>query len=139
MNKTRPRSFLKNIDVNMKLANVYGNTGIKELLRYKWLLGSCLASIVLVVGGFVFGYAVLSKISQPIVIHFNDYVGINQIGNTRNLVFVGVLGLVMVVIDSWIAFTLVKREPFLGNIFGGMTLFLALLLFMGIMAIINVN
>lgn len=109
------------------------------ILSHRVFCGIFLLSAILVVGGFWWAYGALSPITQPLILHFNDHVGINQIGGIDALLRVGILGFLIVAINAFLAFSALKTDEVYGYIIGIATLFLSLLLFVGFAAIIRVN
>ena len=65
--------------------------------------------------------------------------GITAIGDFNSLLLIGILGLVIVVINFFIALDLEARDNVLGKIVAAMTLVMAILLFLAFAAIIKVN
>ncbi len=100
------------------------------------LFGLCL---VLVAVGWIWAYAALHTAQNPLILHFNNFAGITQVGSVWDLLRVAILGIVMVKLNWLIAMELEEREEFLGKFILAATLTLALLLFIGFAAIINVN
>jgi hypothetical protein len=74
-----------------------------------------------------------------LILHFSTYTGINQIGGLKELFALGFTAFVLLVINAILAFSLETRQPLLGKLIAAVTVFLALLLFIGFMAIISVN
>ncbi len=112
---------------------------MKRFLKYKILGDIFLASLILVAGGTVWAYASLRNVSGPLILHFNNLSGINQIGDAGELVWIGATGILMVLVNFIIATELEARDWFLGKLLAGGTLLLAILLFIGFAAIISVN
>jgi hypothetical protein len=113
---------------------------IKKILKYRLISLLSLASLVLVLGGSIWAYSsILSSGSAPFILHFNDIDGITKVGGIGDLVGMGILGVVIVVIDFFIALELEARDKILGKMVAGVTLIMAILLFLGFVAILNVN
>ncbi len=112
---------------------------MQKILKHK-IVGLVFAlGFILVIGGWIKAYIVLRNISQPLIVHFNNAVGINQIGNLGDLAAVGIFGLVALALDFFISIELDERYSFLGKITAASGLFLAILIFIGFSAIISVN
>ncbi len=112
---------------------------MKKILKHKIISFVFLFSFILVLGGWIKTYILLRKVSQPLIVHFNNAVGINQIGNLGDLAAVGIFGLVALALDFFVSIELDGRDPFLGKITAAAGLFLAILIFIGFSAIISVN
>lgn len=113
---------------------------IQKILRHRAISLVSLASLLLAGGGFIWAYVALSKITgSPLVLHFDDIAGITSVGGSGSLVFMGALGLVIVLMNFAIALELEERDRFLGRMVTGITFVFAALLFISFAAIINVN
>jgi len=112
---------------------------MEKILKHKIVSITFLLCLILVIGGWVKTYIALRKVSQPLIVHFNNAVGINQIGNLGDLAAVGIFGLVALALDFLVSLELDERDPFLGKITAAAGLFLAILIFIGFSAIISVN
>lgn len=99
-----------------------------------------LASFVLSAGGFFWALGALGgAASGPLILHFNDMAGITSIGSFGDILWMGVLGIAIVVINFFIALNLEARDNVLGKIVAAMTLVMAILLFLAFAAIIRIN
>mgnify|MGYP001595810776 FL=1 len=96
-------------------------------------------SAAFVVGGFLWSYFTLRGIGQPLILNFNDRLGINQIGGVPELISYGAFGLAVIIINGFIAFALEPRSQFLARILAAATGVIAILLFLAFAAIISVN
>lgn len=92
-----------------------------------------------VAGGWFWAWSALSGIHSPLILHFSDYTGINQIGGMADIHGLGATGAVMIFLNFILARTLRPKEPRWAKLLSGATLFLAVLLFMALAAIISVN
>jgi hypothetical protein len=112
---------------------------MKKFLKYK--LVGCLSalSFAFAIGGPVWAYVALHGVPTPLILHFNNLRGINQVGSVGDLSQIGIVGLLIVSINTAIALELETRNRFWGKFVAALTLFLAALLFIGFAAIINVN
>ncbi|OGY99933.1 MAG: hypothetical protein A3B13_01975 [Candidatus Liptonbacteria bacterium RIFCSPLOWO2_01_FULL_45_15] len=111
----------------------------KKILEHKIVSLVFLFGFILVIGGWLKAYIALREVSQPLILHFNNAVGINQIGNLGDLAAVGIFGLVALVLDFFVSIELDERDQFLGKMTAAAGLFLAILIFIGFSAIISVN
>ena len=99
-----------------------------------------LVALVFVVGGWLWAYFALHTIANsPLILHFNDITGITSIGSFSSLLFIGVLGVVVVVMNFFIALELDARDRFLARLTVAVTFIFAVLLFLAFAAIIAVN
>ncbi len=112
----------------------------KRINAYRLVSLLSLASLALAVGGFFWALDALGgAASGPLILHFNDMQGITSIGSFSNLLWMGVLGIAIVVINFFIALDLEARDNVLGKIVAVMTLVMTILLFLAFAAIIKVN
>ena len=113
---------------------------IKKITTYRLVSLLSLASLLFILGGAIWSYAVLlNSGSAPFILHFNDIDGITNVGTAWNLVFMGILGVLIVVMNFFMALELEARDKVLGKIVAAVTLAGAILLFMGFVAILSVN
>lgn len=97
------------------------------------------ASELPLLGAGIWAYRVLRNEHVPLILHFSPYTGINQIGSLRDLLAVLATGMILVGMNTVLAFVLVKRDPVLARLVALTTLLIALLLFIGFLAIMSVN
>jgi hypothetical protein len=113
---------------------------IKKIKAYRLVSLLSLASIALAAGGFFWALGALGDAtSGPLILHFNDMQGITSIGSFGSLLWMGVLGVAIVVINFFIVLDLEARDNVLGKIVAVMTFVMAILLFLAFAAIIKVN
>lgn len=101
--------------------------------------GPFAAGLLLAVGGWFWAWLALGSIQSPLILHFSEYTGINQIGNMADIHGLGATGVVMMLLDFVLALALRGREPRWSKVLAGAALFLGALLFMALAAIISVN
>ena len=101
--------------------------------------GSFGASGLFVLGGWLWAWLALRGIQSPLILHFSDYTGINQIGGMAEIHGLGTTGVVIIILNFLLARTLRERELRWTAILTGATLFTAVLLFTALAAIISVN
>ncbi|MDO8664203.1 MAG: hypothetical protein Q7K44_01480 [Candidatus Liptonbacteria bacterium] len=111
----------------------------KKILEHKIVSLVFLLGFLLIIGGWLKVYVALREVSQPLIVHFNNAVGINQTGNLKDLAAVGIFGLVALALDFFVSIELDERDPFLGKITAAAGFFLASLIFIGFSAIMSVN
>ncbi len=112
---------------------------IQKILKHRTVSLIFLFSFLLVIVGWVRAYFMLKGITQPLVIHFNNAFGINQTGGLRDLLAVGFFGIVSLAADFFLSIELDERDRFMGKLTAASGLFFAILIFIGISAIISVN
>jgi len=110
-----------------------------KIFKFKLVSAIFAACLALVLGGPIWAYFALRGANTPLIIHFSDWAGINQTGGLADLLWVGVTGIVIVVVNFFIALELEARDWFWGKLLASATLFFALLIFIGFAAIISVN
>ena len=101
-----------------------------------------LASLAFAAGGFFWALGALGgsdASSGPLILHFNDMQGITSIGRFGDLLWMGALGIAIVIINFFIALDLEVRDNGLGKIIAVTTLVMAILLFLAFAAIIKIN
>ncbi|MBU6501122.1 MAG: hypothetical protein KGJ89_04530 [Patescibacteria group bacterium] len=112
---------------------------IKKFLKFRAVSLVCAAGLVLVLSGFFWAYISLRQVGWPIVVHFNNLAGINQIGGISELLYVGITGTVVVLVNSFISLELEERDGFWGKLLASATLLFGILIFIYFAAIISVN
>lgn len=112
---------------------------IEKIKKYRVVSLLSLASFALVAGGFFWMLGALGSARGPLILHFNDMQGITSIGTLGDLLWMGGIGIAIVVINFFIALDLEARNRVLGKIVAALTLAMAVLLFLAFAAIINVN
>lgn len=112
---------------------------IKKLAKAKIIVFFFSSGLAFVLGGFFWAYFSLLEIKEPLIIHSNDIVRINQVGDVQDLVKIVVVGLIVTVFNFFISLELEKRDWFLGKLLGAATMFFDILLFIAFAAIISAN
>ena len=116
---------------------------IAKIVKYRFVSLMSLASLAFVAGGFFWALGALQNAGgsqgEPLILHFNDLNGITAVGGFSNLIFMGILGVSVIIVNFFIALALEERDGVLGKIMVSMTLVIAILLFIGFVAILNVN
>ena len=113
---------------------------IERIKKYRLVSLLSLASFVFTAGGFLWAIVALEgAASGPFILHFNDMDGITSIGSFGSIVAMGILGIIIVIINFFVALNLEARDKVLGKIIAAMTLAMAILLFLAFAAIIKVN
>ena len=114
------------------------------MIRTLWekhaiVLVTALTAFVLAFSAWLWAYVALRNVAGPLIIRFNNYAGITQIGGLREMGWIAVSGIVFILADSMIALALDERDGLMGKILSLAALFLAVLLFISFAAIISVN
>jgi hypothetical protein len=113
---------------------------VKKIVQYRAVGALGAAAVLFALGGFAWAYGALSSASSgPYILHFNDMTGITSVGGVDTIISMGILGLVITVMNFFIALELEERDIFLGKVVAGGTLIFAALLFIAFAAILNVN
>lgn len=112
---------------------------MKQIFRYRGVSAYFMIGLVLVLGGWVWAYEALKAIHQTLIIHFNNYAGIDQVGSVANLIPIGVFGIVLTFVNWFISLSLMRTAPTLGKVMTFITLFFDVLIFIVFAAIIGVN
>jgi hypothetical protein len=113
---------------------------VKKISTYRLVSLLFLASFLFAAGGFFWAIGALYGVgSGSLIMRFNDMQGITALGGFDGLVLMGILGIIIVVINFFIALELEARDNVLGKIVAVATLIMAILLFLAFAAIIRVN
>lgn len=122
----------------------------KKIVRSKAVSVMSLAALVLALGGALRAYAVLGGASggsggtfgtagTPLILHYNDLLGVTAVGGIGVVAFMGIFGAAAVLLNFFVALELDARDRFLGKLAAAATLVFAALLFIAFAAIMNVN
>ena len=112
---------------------------MKKLLEFKFVFYSSLASLALVLVPSLVAVLILRKTNQPLIIHYSYLNGIDKVGNIFMVVWLAVLSLAIVIINSFIANYIECKDKFLGKLISAGTLFLSVLIFIFFFTIISIN
>ena len=97
------------------------------------------ASLLLVSTALVWGFVSLRGTSQPIVLHWDPFYGIDRVGGIRELLIMGVSGILTLAVNFAIIYELLRRDYFWARLAASLTLLVSVLLFLAFAAIIHVN
>ena len=101
------------------------------------------AAVLFVLGGFIWAYLTLRHVvltgGTLLILHFNSIDGITNIGGLNKIVFIGVFGLLVTVMNFFIALEFDTRDRFFGKFIASATLVFGILLFIAFTAIMNAN
>jgi hypothetical protein len=111
----------------------------QKFINHKLVFILCGASLAFVLGGFLWACFALQGLRSPLLLHFAGLFGEVQVGGFGSVIGAGVLGLLVVLINSAVAVELDSRDAFLGKFTAALTLAFAVLLFIAAAAIISVN
>jgi len=112
---------------------------LEEIKKYKLVSGLLAASAIFVVAGFIWAMVAPQKANGPLILHFDELRGITAVGGIGIIVFAGIFGMAVVVINGFLAMALEKRSLLFGKLTAVLTLVFAVLLFMAFAVIISVN
>jgi hypothetical protein len=113
---------------------------IEKIKKHRLVSLLSLVSLAFASGGFFWALSALGgAASGPLILHFNDMEGITSIGSFGDVLWMGVLGIAIVVMNFFIALDLEARDRVLGKIVAVMTFAMAVLLFLAFAAILKVN
>jgi hypothetical protein len=105
-----------------------------------WIVSAlCGVALLFVLGGFFWTYFSLRATGGPFILHFNDIGGITSVGGLGSLVFMGVFGVIVVLMNFAIALEFDSKDKFFGKFLAATTLVFAVLLFIAFIAILSVN
>ncbi len=111
-----------------------------KLKKYKGVSITSLVALAFAMGGALWAYFALHRIgATPIILHFDDLSGITAVGGLGDLMLAGGAGIAIVIVNFFLALALEERDRFLGKLTAALTLLFAILLFIGFVAIMNVN
>ena len=111
----------------------------KVLFKHKIPNLTFILSFVFVMGGWIWAFLELGKIKDPLIIHYSQEIGIDQVGYAGDLAKVGVFGLVILLINFIISGELEQKDRFLSRLTSAVTVFIGILIFIYFAAIISVN
>lgn len=111
----------------------------QKIVKFKIIIGSFAAALVLVAGGTMWAYFALRGITQPLILHYNGQHGISQTGNIWNLTGFGITGLVVLTLNFGMSLVFEQSDSLWGKIVAVASLILGVLIFIGFAAIISVN
>jgi len=98
------------------------------------------AAAAFILGGFIWAAIALRAAgNQPLILHFDDIHGITSVGSFGVFIFIAVLGLLVVLMNFFIAREFESRSWFLGKFLAALTFLFGFLLFISFAAIINAN
>ncbi len=114
---------------------------MEKIMKHKAVSAASLAAIALALGGFCWAYFGLQAAAggSPLVIHFDDMNGITKIGNLWDIATIGILGVIITVMNFFIATELEEHDRFLGKITAAASVLFAVLLFIAFAAILSIN
>lgn len=96
-------------------------------------------SALLAAAGWFWAWLALRGIETPLIIHFSDYTGINQIGGMAEVHGLGATGILLSGLNYALARVLAPRSLQWARLLAAATLFMTALLFTAFAAIISVN
>jgi len=112
---------------------------LEKIKRHRLISVLLILSLILVAGGFFWAWFSLGRTGSPIIVHFDDLYGITTTTGRGIIVFAGIFGLAMVLVNASLAFEFEERSSLFGKLTAILTLALAILLFIAFAAILSVN
>ena len=112
---------------------------LEKIKKHRLVSSSFILSFIFVVSGFFWAWFSLGRTSNPVIVHFDDLYGITTATGRSIIVFAGIFGLAMVLINASLAFEFEERNSLFGKLTAILTLVLAVLLFIAFAAILSVN
>lgn len=113
---------------------------VKKILQHRAVSILSFLSFCFTLGGMLWAWISLAGINTPVyIVHFNDMNGITEVGGLGTIVAIGVFGILIAMANTFIAYELEERDPFLGKFLAGAGLAVSILLFIAFAAILNVN
>lgn len=112
---------------------------IQKLIDRRGVLLLSLVSLFWVACGWAWAYVRLRLLETPIILHFSTWEGIDRIGTIDDIHWIGGIGSLIIIVNSFIALALAPRDHFLARITAFATFVMALLLFILFASIIGVN
>ncbi len=107
-------------------------------MKYRLVSALCGGALFVVLLGHALVFYYLHSAGQLIVVHYTRQ-GIDQFGSIWQVLSYGIVAWSIIIINFLIALELEERDWLWGKVVAGMTLGLAILLFISFQAIISVN
>ncbi len=111
----------------------------KKIIRDKFIFYFSVLSLALVLTSFLSAILILGKINQVLIIHFSHLIGIDKVGSLSAIYWLGISGLFLVILNSFISYYLESKDDFLGKFLAAANLLMAVLIFIFFFAIISIN
>src|ERR1700722_12090925 len=102
---------------------------LQKLLKHRIVATLSLASLLFVLGGFSWTYFSFRAMGGPFILHFNDIAGITSVGGFNSIIFMGIFGAFVVLMNFAIALEFDAKDRFFGKFLAATTLVFAVLLF----------
>ncbi len=112
---------------------------LSKIIKDKYLRVIGGMSLFILLLALMIFYVTLGSTTTPLIIHFDAYKGIDLIGGRLEVFGILLLGLMITLINLFLAGFIYKRERFLSYIFAFASLGLSILILMAISVIIYVN
>jgi hypothetical protein len=109
------------------------------LFRQKVLLILMGLTAALFLASLVLSLLRLGDLSYPVILHFDAFNGVNFVGNMTDFWSIWFSGLVIVVLNTWLAGTLFRRERFLSYLFVSVNVLIALLVLIITGVVVSAN
>jgi len=110
-----------------------------NILKDKYLrVVTVLSLLILFIAAIIF-YLTFGSTAAPLIIHFSPHQGIDFLGDRLDVAGIWLSGLIIILINLFLANFIYNRERFLAYLFIFAGLLLAILILIAIAVIINVN
>lgn len=109
------------------------------LNQHLFIILAAALSLGLVIGGWTWAFLVLGDESQPLILHFNSLVRINLTGSLNDVLGFVVWSILALLINIALSFRMHRFNSVFGRIIASASILWAVLIFVGIAAIIRVN
>jgi hypothetical protein len=111
----------------------------RNIAKDKYLRSVAGLSLLILILALLIFNVKLGAVETPLILHFDAYKGVDFLGSKVQIYGILLSALVMILINSFLADFLYKRERFLSFIFVFVSLVLSILILMAISVIISVN
>ena len=108
-------------------------------LKQKVILSLFILSFVLLFLSLVLFSIKSGGLSSPLILHFDDFRGIDWFGEKTDVLWIWFTGLVALLINSILSRTVFYKERFLSYLFLGSNVLIAFLILVFISVVISVN
>jgi hypothetical protein len=117
---------------------------LQKFSEHRLVTALSMIALALILGGFVWAFLELrivaaSSAGTSLILHFNDIDGITSVGGLGTIWFMGAFGVLVAIMNFFVALEFDARDQFLGKFLASLTLVFAVLLFIAFAAIISVN
>ena len=108
-------------------------------MRDKFIIFPFVTSLAILIAGFLIAYSNLAEIQNLLIIHFDSFRGIDFLGDKNDVFGILGMGVVVLIINSFLANAFYWKERFLSYLLSFSTAVFSLLLLIAVLAIISIN